>query len=133
MNFYKILNLITSVLFAYLFSQLMFAPESFIRGVGVEPCLSATILARRASIFMLGIVLLMFGSRNMAPSKARQILCFSTAVTMLGLACIGSFELIRGTVNSSMIQAMIIESVIGISYIVLLIKHRNVSDLLIVK
>lgn len=126
MKYYKILSILTSILFLFLSFQLLFTPEAFIKGVGVEPCLAAVIAARRTAMFMLGIVFLMFGARNLQPSKARQIICLAIAITMLGLASMGSFELIRGTVNASMYQAISIESIIGISFIILLIKNRNV-------
>jgi hypothetical protein len=87
------------------------------------------ILGRRTSIFMLGISILMFFSRNLTLTKARQIICISTGITMIGLAFMGSSEFIRGTVNNSMFQAIVIEITIGTSFLIIFFKNRNAITL----
>ena len=116
MNWFKTLCIITSVLFAYLFLTLLLDAKTFINDIGLESCEAAIILARRASIFMLGISVLMISSRNLTKPKARQIICLATGITMVGLACVGSYELNKGTVNSSMMTAIIIETILGVSF-----------------
>ena len=44
---------------------------------------------------------------------------------MLGLACMGSYELIKGTVNSSMLVAISIETVLGVSFILTLVYSKK--------
>ena len=78
-------------------------------------------------MFMIGISVLLFGARNLTHSVARQVICLATLVTMLGLACTGSYELIKGTVNSSMLVAIIIETILGISFLTVLLKNRNIK------
>ncbi len=126
-TFYRILCAITALLFIYLFTQLLFFTDSFAIGVGLQPCETALILGRRTSIFMLGIAILMVCSVNLPHSKARQYICLSTGITMMGLACMGSYELIRGSVNLSMLQAIIIEIIIGTSFIAVTITNRNTN------
>jgi hypothetical protein len=120
--FYKIISIGTSILFVYLFLQLFFISESFVKDLGLEPSITTIFLARRASMFMLGIAVLMFFSRNLDSSKPRDIICLSTGITLLGLSCMGTYEFVKGHVNSSIIIAIILESILWISYAIILIK-----------
>lgn len=124
-SFYKIISIATAVLFVYLFSLLFFFSDSFIEDLGLEPTTATIVLARRASMFMLGIAILMFCSRNFPVSKARQINCLSVGATLLGLACMSTFEFVNGNVNSSIMVAIIIESVLSVSYGIILIVDRK--------
>ncbi|MCF8363678.1 MAG: hypothetical protein K9G70_13755 [Prolixibacteraceae bacterium] len=126
-SLYKIVSIVTSVLFFYLFSQLFFWSDSFVTDLGLEPSITSLVLARRASMFMLGLALLMFISRNLPVSKARQIICMSTGITLFGLAFIGTFEFIKGNVNSSIIIAITIETILWISYGIILIKDWKIE------
>jgi len=110
MKLYKIATIGTSLLFVFLFAQLFFTPVAFVEDLGLEPTLATSILCRRTSMFMLGLAILLFGVRKLEHSSIRQTICLSTAITMTGLACLSSFELIRGTVNNSMWVAIIIET-----------------------
>jgi hypothetical protein len=78
-------------------------------------------------MFMLGLSILLFCSRNLPHSLARQFICLSTGITMLGLACMGSYELIMKTVNSSMLNAIIIEITLGASFLIVFFKNRKVK------
>lgn len=127
-SFYKIINIVTSILFVYLFSQLFFWSDAFVKDLGLEPSIASLVLARRASMFMLGIAILMFFSRNLPASKTRQIICLSTGVTLLGLACMGTFEFITGNLNSSIMVAIVIESILWISYMIILIKDWKTEN-----
>jgi hypothetical protein len=127
MNYFKIVSIATSAIFFYLFFQLLLNSNSFVNDLGLQSCETATILARRASIFMLGISILSFSSKNLPHSKARQFICLSIGITMLGLACTGSYELIMRTVNSSMFQAIIIEIVLGFSFLTILFMNSKIK------
>ena len=124
-NFFKIVSAITAVIFAYLFLTLLLDSETFITDLGLQSSEPALILARRASIFMLGISVLMLGSINLPNSKARQIVCLATGITMFGLSCTGTYELIKGTVNSSMLTAIIIETTLWISFGIIFFTNRR--------
>lgn len=129
MNFFKIISVVTSLLFIYLFFQLFINSDAFVTGLGLHPSETVSILCRRTSMFMLGISLLMLGSINLQPSKARQNISLATGITMIGLACMGSFELIRGTVNTSMLTAITIETILGTSFLILFFKYRRVKTI----
>jgi hypothetical protein len=125
MNFYKIVCVATSVLFIYLAIQLIFMSDSFVSDMGLQPSLTASVLARRAAMFMLGVSILMFASRNLINSKARQIICIATGATLFGLSFMGSYEFIRGTVNTSIFIAISIETVLWISFGIILFNNRK--------
>jgi hypothetical protein len=124
-NFYKVVSIITSLLFAYLFFTLLLNSESFLKDLGLQSSVTTYFIARRASIFMLGISVLMFGSKDLPHSKARQIICIATGITMLGLSCMGSYELIMGNVNSSILTAIFIETILWISFGIIIFMNRK--------
>jgi len=125
-NFYKVLSILTSVLFVYLFFLLLLNSESLIIDVGLEPSVSSAFLAKRTSTFMLGISVLMFSSRNLLPSKARQNICLATGTTMLGLSIMGTYELVNGNINSSILPAILIELAVAISFGIIFYRNRKV-------
>lgn len=125
MNFYKIVSIATSVLFIYLTIQLIFMSDSFVSDMGLQPSGTASVLARRTAMFMLGISILMFVSRNLTHSKARQIICMATGATLFGLAFMGSYEFIRGTVNTSIFIAISLETALWISFGIILLRNRK--------
>lgn len=110
MKLYKITCMGTSLLFLFLFIQLFLTPVSFVEDAGCQATIGTSILCRRTSMFMLGLAVLLFCARMLPHSSIRQSICLSTGITMTGLACLSSFELIRGTVNNSMWTAIIIET-----------------------
>jgi hypothetical protein len=127
MNLFKIVSIITSVLFLYLSIQLLFMTDSFVTDLGLDPSVASLFLARRAAMFMLGVSVLMFASRNLQHSKARQIICLATGITLLGLSFMGSYEFIRGTVNTSIFIAISVETLLCGSFCIIFFKNRNVD------
>ena len=97
----------------------------FVTNMGLKSSDAISILCRRTAIFMLGLSVLLFISRNLPDSTARNYISCSTGITMLGLACMGSYELIKGTVNSSMLVAISIETVLGVSFILTLVYSKK--------
>jgi hypothetical protein len=128
LNIFKIICIANSLLFFYLFFQLFFDSYSFVRDLGLLPSETVAILCRRTAMFMLGLSILMFLSKNLPHSTARQFICLSTGITMLGLASMGSTELIRGTVNSSMLVAISIETILGSSFLITFFKNMKTPN-----
>jgi len=125
---FKILCIVTSVLFLYLFSLLFFMSDSLVKDWGLEPSIASLVLARRAAMFMLGIAVLTFGSRNLPASKVRQIICLSIGITLLGLSCMGTYELINGHVNTSIIPAIVIETILWLLYGIVIITDQKLTS-----
>jgi len=124
-NFFKVLCIFTALLFAYLFLTLLLNSETFISDLGLQLNESTMIITRRASMFMLGISVLMFGSINLPTSKARQIICLATCVSMFGMSILGSYEFVMGTLNSSILPAIIIETILWISFGIIFLRNRK--------
>ena len=124
-DFFKIICILTSLLFAYLFFTLLIDSESFLKGLGLESSVSTFFLARRASIFMLGISVLLLFAMNLSHSKARQIICLATGITMLGLSLTGIYEFINGSINSTIIPPIIIEIILGFSFLIVIFINRK--------
>lgn len=115
-SFYKFLCIGTSILFLYLFTLLFFRSDTFILDLGLEPSIASLVLARRAAMFMLGVSFLTLASRNLLASKERQIICLTMAILLLGLACMGAYEFMQGNINSSITTAIVIESILWLSF-----------------
>ena len=126
MNAYKILNIFTSLLTLYLFFILLFDSASFFVDVGVDAGEAAYFIARRTSVFMIGISVLLFLSKNLKHSDARQFIIMATALTMLGLASMGTYELVRGYVGKVMLVSIVVESTLGILYFIIFFSNGNV-------
>ena len=124
---YKILNTLTSILFLYLFYVLMFDSGSFFVDIDLNAGEAALILARRASIFMIGISVLLFFSKNLSHSDARQVIIITTSVVMLGLAVMGTYELVRGSMGTGILKAIVIESILGVSYLTIFFSNRGLT------
>lgn len=130
-SLYQIVSIATSALLVYLFSQAFFFSDSFVEGFGLEPSIATQVLAPRTSMFMLGLAVLMFSSRNLPASNTRQFICLSIGITFFGCACLGTYELIKGTVNSSILVAISIETILWILYGIIFIKDKLSSRALV--
>ena len=116
LNKFKVMSVLTSALYFYLFVSLLLFPESFCKDLGITGSESLYFVARQASTLMLGLSVLLFLVRNTPPSAVRQAIAFSVGVNMAGFALSGSFELIRGFVNTSILNAIVIEVLVATLY-----------------
>lgn len=129
MKTFKILCTITSLLFLFLSLQLLFNTSSFIEDMGLKPAIASLVVGRRASILMLGLSVLLFISRNLKDPAAIKNISVSTGVTMIGLASMGTYEYFTGSVNSSIFVSIIIESVLGLSFLFVLQKDLKAQNI----
>lgn len=125
MKFYKGICCATSVLFVFLALQLLLTPVTFAASMGLEPSVATSVLLRRAAMFMVGLAVLTFCARSLQDLQARRCVCLSAAVTLLGLACMGTYERLMGTVNTSIFIAIGIESVLGLSFLMVLMRKTD--------
>lgn len=124
-SLFKIVSIATATLFLYLFAELFFRPDAFVEGLGLDASVGTAVLCRRAAMFMLGIVVLMFCLRNLPASKIRQCVCLSTGSTLLGLSSIGTYHFFTNSVNSSILIAITIESILWILYAWIILHDRS--------
>ncbi|HOX52273.1 MAG TPA: hypothetical protein PKY05_12350, partial [Fibrobacteria bacterium] len=94
----------------------LFLPDPFVQGFGLEPSNATRILARRASMFMLGISVACLAMRSLQDAPWRGRFCLAMGITLLGLAGTSSFELARGTVDSSVFFAATVETILGLAF-----------------
>ncbi|WP_070972003.1 hypothetical protein [Vibrio sonorensis] len=112
MNVFKWVCLLTALLFAYLFSLLLFSPDAFLADVGLESTLEANFIAKRTSIFMLGMGLLCLSGIGIKDSYGKSSLSMIMVIVMLGLAILGFYEWNRGVVNEGIFVAVVTELVL---------------------
>ncbi len=124
-SLFKITSIATAALFIFLFIQTFFTSEAFITDMGLVPDTASIILIRRASLFMLGLSVLMFLSRNLPVSKGRIYLSISMTVIFSSLAINGSSGYLYGNYNSSIFIAISIESILGLAFVLNIITDRK--------
>lgn len=125
LNKFKIMSLLTSALYFYLFILLLLFPESICMDFGIVGDESLYFLARRTSMLMLGFSVLLFLLRNMPPSAVRQAVSFSVSLNMAGFVLLGFFELIRGFLKSSILSVIFIEVLVAAIYFSFLVSDRR--------
>ena len=125
MKFYKSVCSATAALFVFLALRLLLTPVTFAASLGLEPSTATSVLLRRAAMFMVGLAVLTFCARSLQDLQARRCVCLSASVTLLGLACMGTYERLMGTVNESIFIAIGIESVLGLAFLMLLLRRPD--------
>jgi hypothetical protein len=67
-NGFKILSLLTGLLYLYLAVDLFFFPGSALQGFGIQENEGVYFIARRVAMLMLGFTVLLFLARDARPS-----------------------------------------------------------------
>lgn len=122
---YRIVSYAAALLYLYLFSLLLFAPQSFLMDIGVAGNESAYFLARRASMLMLGFAILTFSGRNAPSSPARQAIMLAVALSMGGMAGLSFFEYFRGFANGGILPAGAVETILAGVYGLIWLANRK--------
>lgn len=125
LNKFKTASILTSALYFYLFIILLLFPESLCEDFGIEGNETFYFLARRASMLMLGFSTLLFLVRNTIPSVSRQVIAFSVSLNMVGFALMGTFELVRGFLEISILQVITIELLVSVIFFFLFLSDRH--------
>jgi len=125
LDYYQIACLATALLYFWLFYTLQFQPDKLIADMGLKGNEVVYLFARRTSILMLGFgVLLIFGS-SIKDANGQFAIAISVSVCMLGLAFMSALEFYNGNLSRGILPAMVIESVLGITFMVLAISTRS--------
>jgi len=132
-NLYKVITCFTAILCCYLFFLLSLSPQSFLLDLGIEGNDAAYFISRRAGMLMLGISVLLFFARNAVHSQARQAITLSISITMFGLIIAGSYEFLRGYVNSAIFGPIIIESILALSFFYIWLSNNKKSQPLLLE
>lgn len=114
MNPFKIFSLLTSFLCLCLFTWFILLPEAF--SPKIEEARMSLFLLRRGAVFLLGICLLLFFSRNIPCSQARRAISLSMAITWIGLSITGLIEFFGGYEKQDVLVSVVIEIIVSVSY-----------------
>jgi len=74
---------------------LLIVPQFNFALFGVPQSETANLIARHASMLFLGLAVIRWSARNAPPSPMRR----GIVVSMVGLACTGTYEFLRGFAN----------------------------------
>lgn len=119
MSGFEVVSGLAALLFLALFVTLLFFPGSLCESFGIEGSPSLFVIARRASMLMLGFAVLLLAVRTARPSPARRAVSLAAGVTMAGFASTGSWELVRGTLRTSVWGAVAVEVAFAVAFLVL--------------
>ena len=114
---FKTLSLISATIAALLFLTLLLAPGLIFWLFAVDSHESAEFIARRAAMLFLGLAVLNYLARNTPPSQLRRALSLGMASTMLGLALLGTVELLCGFAGIGIVPAILTETLLGLAYL----------------
>ncbi len=111
-KFFYAACLVSGLMQAFLCYALLTDPQGMIGSFGIETNGSVAFVARRAAILFLGLSALSFAGLLLKYQK--RMVAFALSTPWLGMACLGLFEHLRGTVGSEIYPAMAIETAIGL-------------------
>ncbi len=114
---YKIVSLLSSIIFFTLFMSLLLYPESIFWLFQIEGNESAYFISRRASMLFLGYALITYFSRFAENTELRQAIILGLALAMFGLALLGLFEFLRGYVGIGIFLAISAETFLSVTYL----------------
>ena len=113
---FRKLSMITAIITFALFLVLLFFPEIIFILFQIPDNDSAFFISRRAAMLFLGIAVFSWLGRNAPHSELRQAICVGLSISMLALAGLGLFELIRGFSGLGIGLAIATEIFLGVSY-----------------
>ena len=117
LSFYR-LSVLTSILFIFLATILMFAPDKMLAGWGVELTTSVGLLARRIAALYTGLAVMFFMVRNAEHSTTRTALIYGTITGCMILALLGVYEFSTGHATNGILSAVFIEVVLSLLFMI---------------
>ena len=108
--------LATAALYGFLFVQLMWFPEAMLSDLGVVCTPGVCLVARRASMLMLGFAVLSALASRLAASPGRATISAAICVNMGGFAFMSGLEFARGALGSGILPIMAIETIVALAF-----------------
>lgn len=108
--------LATAALYGFLFVQLMWFPAAMLSDLGVDCTPGVCLVARRASMLMLGFAVLCVLARKLPPSPGRAVISAAVCVNMAGFAFMSGLEFARGTLGTGILPVMAIEVIVALAF-----------------
>ena len=122
---FKPLSTVTAIITFTLFLCLLIVPEMIFILFQIEESESAFFISRRAAMLFLGISIFSWLGRNAVHSISRQSICIGLAISMFGLAVLGSVEFLRGYAGVGVGLAVVTELLLGIAYTNIWLLNRH--------
>ena len=101
--------LIAAIILSALSITLLFIPGLIFWLFSMSHDLGGAIISRRTAMLFAGLALLAWRARDLERSRATDAIFQAFVVVMAGLACVGLFEYLRGTVGIGIFLAIIVE------------------------
>ncbi|MGH1579008.1 hypothetical protein [Planktotalea sp.] len=101
---------------ALLCGVLLFAPSIIFWLFNMTPDAGGEIIARRAAMLFAGLAYMAWGVKDLASSRALQILFRGFAISMALLAVLGCVEFLRGSVGVGIAVAIVFEIYFAVSF-----------------
>ncbi len=122
---FRSINLAASLVCIALSAILIFLPELIYFLFSLNGADIGDFLARRAGMLFLGLVTLLYLSRDAKASPTRTAIAAGLAVAFTGLALLGAYEYFRGYAGAGIWLAIITETCFAIAYTYVLRKDQN--------
>lgn len=123
---FKCLSVCTSFVAMLLCFVLIIHPDILFMLFGIEKENAGIFIGRRTAMLFLGLSVLTWCARNTAHSNARQAICLSIALSMLGLALLGIFEYLSGTASIGILLAIVTEVTFALLYFKIWLHYKDV-------
>jgi hypothetical protein len=124
---YRQVSMAAACLCIALFTMLMLCPSVLQWLFGIEGNATADFIGRRAAVLFLGLAAITYLGRNDANTAARQSIATSLFLTMAGLACLGTIELLRDAAGIGILVAVLGEVLFAALYFPFM--RKNLSTL----
>lgn len=112
MNFKNIAIFYASICFALALIW-TFSPQVLLALWGVEYNNAADLVGRRSAALFAGTSVMLFGTRNAAPSVARSAIVYGFATGCLALAALGLFEFFMGHAGLGIMPVTVVEFIMA--------------------
>ncbi|SEL46071.1 hypothetical protein SAMN05444413_109103 [Roseivivax marinus] len=108
---------IHAAVLAALFAVYMLLPGLSFLAFDITATPEARFVARRTSIMLLGLAVMVFLLRGVPPSVARQAVVLGMIVVWGGLAVFGVVALMRGVIGWTSIGTIVVEAVLALLFV----------------
>jgi hypothetical protein len=116
---FKLLSILTGLLYLWLFCQLLFTPAQMLGSFGVGADTHTIFLAQRISVLMLGFAVLLLAAFRLPPSKARAAISAAVSLNMAGFAISTFTGFAKGILTDGAMPIIgSVEALIAVAYCV---------------
>ena len=108
---YRFLSLTASAVMFSICVTLLLVPSVIHWLFQIDSTTGSDVMSRRAAMLFLGLAVIVYRTRDATDAAARRTVCTAIICTMGGLALVGFFDYMRGTVGIGIWLAIVVEVV----------------------